>query len=80
MLLFGWVVKLNLTNVYKGSELSARPLKVPKRRLKGTKFYVKGDYRGTKSGAKGDFVQKECKNHLLTWKLIVLLNKLERNI
>ena len=27
-----------------GSELYGRPLKVPKRRLKETKFYIKGDY------------------------------------
>ena len=44
-----------------GLELSGRPIKVPKRRLKETKFYVKGDYQETKSGAKGDFVQKSAK-------------------
>ena len=46
---------------WQGSELSGRPLKVPFRRLKETKFYVKGDYQETKSGAKGDFVQKSAK-------------------
>ena len=39
---------------FQGLELSGRPIKVPKRRLKETKFYVKGDYYETKSGAMGD--------------------------
>ena len=48
--------------------------------MEGGGGILKGDYKGTKSGAKGDFVQKECKNHALIWKLINLLDKLEGNI